>query len=84
MNIRAGICEDCGEYFTVTGGGLNEHGQCHRCEEKFPVVHCGGAQTPILPNRRGHIVEGMAGNLRDDGVALAEMLHKDGTHLGAC
>lgn len=74
MNTRAGICEDCGNYFTVTGGGLNEHGQCNQCAIKFPVVACGVAETPI----------DMAGNRREDVVSLAEMLHKDGAHLGAC
>jgi len=39
MNIRAGICEDCGRYWTVTGGGLNEDGQCRECEARLPARH---------------------------------------------
>jgi len=39
MNIRAGICEDCGRYWTVTGGGLNAAGQCRECEARLPARH---------------------------------------------
>jgi len=39
MNIRAGICEDCGNYWTVTGGGLNADGQCLECARRLPVSH---------------------------------------------
>lgn len=38
-NIRAGICEDCGRYWTVTGGGLNEDGQCLECARRLPAQH---------------------------------------------
>lgn len=37
MNIRAGICEDCGRYWTVTAGGLNDDGQCPECERRYPI-----------------------------------------------
>lgn len=39
MNIRAGICEDCGQYWTVTAGGLNDDGQCPECARRYPVKH---------------------------------------------
>jgi len=35
MNVKAGICEDCGSYWTVTGGGLNDDGQCPECEHRL-------------------------------------------------
>jgi len=38
-NIKAGRCEDCGSYWTVTGGGLNDDGQCPECEKRLPVEH---------------------------------------------
>ena len=38
MNIRAGICEECGDYWTVSAGGLNDDGQCPQCEQKFPIT----------------------------------------------
>jgi len=40
-NIKAGICEDCGSYWTVTSGGLNDDGQCPECERRYPVQHDG-------------------------------------------
>jgi len=38
-NIKAGICEDCGNYWTVTAGGLNDDGQCQECARRYPVQH---------------------------------------------
>jgi len=38
-NIKAGICADCGRYWTVTGGGLNDDDQCVNCEQKLPAEH---------------------------------------------
>ncbi len=37
MNIKAGICADCGSYWTVSSGGLNDDEQCPKCAEKYPV-----------------------------------------------
>jgi len=38
-NLRAGTCEDCGRYWAVTSGGLNDDGQCMECERRLPVQH---------------------------------------------
>jgi len=46
MNIRSGECEDCGHYFTITGGGLNDAGQCKECEKRLP------AQTIDIDERK--------------------------------
>jgi len=35
MNIKAGDCIDCGNYWTVSAGGLNDDGQCPECERKY-------------------------------------------------
>jgi len=35
MNIKAGDCIDCGRYWTVSSGGLNDDEQCPECERKY-------------------------------------------------
>jgi len=60
VNTRAGICEDCGEYFTVTGGGLNKNGQCPSCAKKFEVIEL--ARTART--------ERLADALESDGASL--------------
>ena len=55
MNIKSGCCEDCGEYWTVSGGGLNDDGQCLVCERKFQFA----------PAERG-----LEESLAEDGVGL--------------
>jgi len=39
MNIKAGDCADCGNYWTVSAGGLNDDDQCPECEQRLPVSH---------------------------------------------
>lgn len=39
MNVKGGECQDCGHYWSVAAGGINEDGQCPICEDKFPVVN---------------------------------------------
>jgi len=38
MMANGGVCEDCGAYWTERAGGLNEHGQCRMCADRYPVT----------------------------------------------